>query len=372
MRLLSSAPLSTLLILTPALTSAFYLPGVAPTSYSTGDKVPLHVNRLTPAFSAQDEQIHSAFAFDYYYPAFMFCRPQGGPKDVRESLGSIIFGDRIQTSPFELQMAKNETCKPLCEKKYDPRKAKFVNRKIWQAFNINWLVDGLPAAQRVEDPMTNAIYYSPGFFLGGVDQSGQAFMNNHYDIIVEYHRAGMRGNQFRVVGVTVNPRSVKDSKILGDNNADCGTAESPKVILDDKGETAVTFTYGVHWKESSTTWATRWDNYLHVLDPKIHWFSLVNSTIFVVFLMGMVGMILLRALRKDIARYNRLDAFNLDDLSGTSAAVEDGVQEDSGWKLVHGDVFRCPKHPLILAVFLGNGAQLFVMTGLTVGAFSNI
>jgi len=46
--------------------------------------------------------------------------------------------------------------------------------------------------------------------------------------------------------------------------------------------------------------------------------------------------------------------------------VEDGIQEDSGWKLVHGDVFRTPKYPLLLSVFLGNGAQLFVMTGITI------
>src|SRR6202012_1615022 len=75
--------------------------------------------------------------------------------------------------------------------------------------------------------------------------------------------------------------------------------------------------------------------------------------------------ILVRTLKKDIARYNRLDQINLDDLSGTSV-LEDGVQEDSGWKLVHGDVFRSPSRPLLLSVLLGNGAQLFVMTGFTI------
>lgn len=74
----------------------------------------------------------------------------------------------------------------------------------------------------------------------------------------------------------------------------------------------------------------------------------------------------MRALRKDIARYNRLDSFNLDDLSGTNGDAEDGVQEDSGWKLVHGDVFRTPKNPLLLSIFLGNGSQLFVMVGTTI------
>ena len=61
--------------------------------------------------------------------------------------------------------------------------------------------------------------------------------------------------------------------------------------------------------------------------------------------------VLVRTLRKDIARYNRLDSINLDDLNGTSV-VEDGVQEDSGWKLVHGDVFRTPSHPLLLSLQL--------------------
>jgi hypothetical protein len=59
---------------------------------------------------------------------------------------------------------------------------------------------------------------------------------------------------------------------------------------------------------SNTPWATRWDNYLHVLDPSIHWFSLVNSIVIVLFLTGMVAMILIRALHKDISRYNAVDA----------------------------------------------------------------
>ena len=74
----------------------------------------------------------------------------------------------------------------------------------------------------------------------------------------------------------------------------------------------------------------------------------------------------MRSLKKDFARYNRLDSFNLDDLSGTGGDAEDGMQEDSGWKLVHGDVFRTPKNPLPLSIFLGNGSQLFVMVGTTI------
>lgn len=356
------------LFLSVPLSSAFYLPGVAPTSYDEGQAVPLYVNHLTPGIAGQDDQLHSVFSYDYYHPAFHFCRPKDGPKDVRESLGSILFGDRIQTSPIELHMGVNETCKAVCgEAKFDARSAKFTNRRIMQGYNVNWLVDGLPAAQRNVETVTQTEFYSPGFALGIANENGEPYLNNHYDILIDFHRVGSGGkDQFRVVGVLVQPESRHDSKALDDGTAECGSDNAP-VLLSEDGETAVTFTYSVYWRESPTVWATRWDKYLHVYDPKIHWFSLINSAVFVVFLVGMVSMILVRALRKDIARYNRLDAINLEDLDGTSAAVEDGIQEDSGWKLVHGDVFRCPRSPLLLSVLVGNGAQLFMMAGVTVG-----
>lgn len=361
-------PVSFLLLTIPSLSSAFYLPGVAPTSYDEGQFVPLYVNHLTPSLSRQDDQLHSIFSYDYYHPGLHFCRPKDGPKDIRESLGSILFGDRIQTSPFELSMRINETCKPLCEQvQFDARSAKFTNRRIAQGYNINWLVDGLPAAQPSLDAVTKSEFYSPGFALGRLDDNGVHRLHNHYDIVVEYHRVGFESkNKYRVVGVLVRPESRANSKSLGDGTVECGTADTP-VVLNEDGETSVSWTYSVYWRESETAWATRWDKYLHVYDPKIHWFSLINSAVFVLFLIGMVTVILARALKKDIARYNRLDMINLEDLNGTSAAVEDGIQEDSGWKLVHGDVFRCPKSPLLLSVLLGNGAQFFMMTGVTVG-----
>ncbi|WEW62026.1 Transmembrane 9 super member 2 [Emydomyces testavorans] len=360
---------SSLLLIYPHLSSAFYLPGVAPTSYQVGQKVPLHVNHLSPTISEHDAQLHSVISYDYYHPAFHFCRPEGGPKDIRESLGSIIFGDRIQTSPFEISMAKNETCKMLCpEVVFDPKSSKFVNEKIWDGYNVNLLIDGLPAAQLSTDQQTEEEFYSPGFFLGTVDEDGQRILNNHYDIHIEYHRVAALGKnkQYRVVGVLVNPSSQQPSKVLeGGKKAEC-SANGPSVILSEEQDTTVAWTYSVIWTESPTAWATRWDKYLHVYDPSVHWYSLIYSAVFVMLLVALVSTVLLRALRKDIARYNRLNMINLDDLNDNPASVEDGIQEDSGWKLVHGDVFRCPKHPLLLSVFLGNGAQLFMMTGLTV------
>ena len=343
--------------------SAFYLPGVAPTSYGEGDTVPLNVNRLTPAISGDDTQLRSVFSYDYYHEAFNFCKPKDEPRHVSESLGSILFGDRIMTSSFELKMKKNETCKVLCESNpFAKPHTQFVNTRIRQNYKINWLIDGLPAGQRFEDVSTNKEILFRGFPLGSV-RDGKPYLNNHYDIIVKYHEVG-NGDTLRVVGVWVEASSRRNSKSQADGDARCGD-EKQGLMLDENEQTRVTYTYGVYWTKSSTAWATRWDSYLPILDAKIHWFSLVSSAIIVVFLCAMVAAILMRTLRKDIARYNRLDSFNLDDLSATNGDAEDGIQEDSGWKLVHGDVFRTPKNPLVLSVFLGNGSQLFVMTGTT-------
>lgn len=360
----SGATLASLLALAPRSVDAFYFPGVAPTSYKTGDAVPLYVNHLTPADSQNDPKLRSVYSYDYYHPPFHFCKPKDGPKEQRESLGSILFGDRIQTSPFELKMGVNETCKPLCEAQYSPEDAFFVNSRIEQGYDLNWLIDGLPAAQLLRDPSSEEEFYSPGFALGWTETETQAPMfNNHYDIVIDYHEASP--NNYRVVGVLVDPFSIESSKILGDGKATCGEGlEPPPVIMREDGDNTVTFTYGVYWRLSPTPFATRWDKYLHVYDPKIHWFSLVNSAVIVVFLVGMVSTILVRTLKKDIARYNRLEQFALEDF-GESGDVEDG-QDDSGWKLVHGDVFRPPKNPLLLSVLLGNGAQLFAMTALTI------
>lgn len=360
----SQIPLLLLQLLPSA--TAFYLPGVVPTSYKKGDLVPLNVNHLTPGDSEQSPNVRSVYSFDYYTPEFSFCQPEGGPKPVSESLGSILFGDRIYNSPFELKMREDEECKAVCNEdaSFDGEDAgKFVNQRILQSYKLNWLIDGLPAGQMKEETNTGVQFESPGFPLGSVDEKdGSPILNTHYDITISYHEAGPEQN--RVVGIIVEPSSRANAKLVN-GKANCGDTGSP-LKLAEVGRTRALYTYSVQWKPSKTPFATRWDKYLHVYDPKIHWFSLINSAVIVCFLIGMVSTILIRTLHKDIARYNRLDDVALEDLSGTGV-MDDGVQEDSGWKLVHGDVFRPPKYPLPLSVLLGNGAQLFMMTGFTIG-----
>jgi hypothetical protein len=46
-------------------------------------------------------------------------------------------------------------------------------------------------------------------------------------------------------------------------------------------------------------------------------------------------------------------------------SLERDLNEETGWKLVHGDVFRPPAHRMLLAACVGTGIQL-VMLGLCV------
>ena len=45
----------------------------------------------------------------------------------------------------------------------------------------------------------------------------------------------------------------------------------------------------------------------YLQDTQIHWFSIVNSVVVVFFLSGIITMIIIRTLRRDIAKYNMAD-----------------------------------------------------------------
>ena len=72
---------------------------------------------------------------------------------------------------------------------------------------------------------------------------------------------------------------------------------------------------------STIRWASRWDTYLMMVDDQIHWFSIINSLMIVLFLSGMVAMIMMRTLHRDISKYNQLE-------------TAEEAQEETGWKLV--------------------------------------
>ncbi|THV02328.1 endosomal P24A protein [Dendrothele bispora CBS 962.96] len=333
---------------------AFYLPGAAPHNYAQGDKIELYVNTLTPMLSGKDDaKLKSLINYDYYNPQFHFCRPEEGPQARPEGLGSILFGDRIFNSPYDIKMLQdNATCKTLCVVPDVPAQdVKFINDRIREDYALNWLIDGLPAAEMKVDLRNGDMFFDMGFNLGNDDPPygiEQPALHNHYEIVLRYHK--FSETDYRVVGVLVWPYSIGGPQ---EEERSCETENVMSLNLDENlPQQTIRYTYRVTFNESDTPWATRWDNYLHIFDPRIHWFSLINSLIIVAFLCVMVSMVLYRSISRDISRYNAID-------------MSEDVQEDWGWKLVHGEVFRTPQNPMLLSIMAGNGVQLSAMVAVT-------
>jgi transmembrane 9 superfamily protein 2/4 len=377
--------------------NAFYLPGVSPSNFAEGDPVKLKVNKMTSS--------KTLMPVEYYH--LPFCKPRGGVEMDNENLGEFLAGDRIESSPYVLQMKKEMFCQHVCIANLGPpeqrgMKLNSVTKVIKREYHNNWIVDNLSAASKAEDETSITTRYWQGFPVGFVDkETNTAFVHNHVNVEIMYHPAEKlkEGDvqKYRIVRFTVEPFSIKhefkdevkldltstvddkhpqleDVATIVDPIASC----SSNIPIAQKSHTSwdmvmengrkpqeasgkVLFTYDVHWVENlDVAWASRWDIYLsmdNAIPAKVHWLSIANSLVIVVVLSGMVIAILLRNLRQDLARYNRIptDEEKADDL------------EEKGWKLVHADVFRPPAYsPLLLSACCGTGAQLLCMSFWTI------
>jgi len=356
------------------------LPGVAPHSFADGDDVFLSVNKLT--------SVKTQMPFDYY--SLPFCKPKELIVEG-DNVGEAFAGDRIENSVYQLEMKKTKDCEVVCtvELKKDEHTA-FV-RAIDDEYRVHWLLDNLPVGIRSKGPTNEDIFergFPVGFHTGkkGV-ATNKHYLNNHVRIIVQYNEDDVEDSNLigtststatsssttttttttstettsKIIGFRAEPLSIKHSEktaTAGSTLKSCGPfdtlEESSFQSVDNIGDTIV-FTYDVHWELTDIPWTNRWDSYMtaDASNEKVHWFSITNSIMVVLFLTVMIAMILIRALRKDIAQYN------------DPASLEE-AKEETGWKLVHGDVFRPPATtPMLLSVFVGTGVQLFWMTMFT-------
>ncbi|CAI7802553.1 unnamed protein product [Closterium sp. NIES-53] len=341
--------------------SAFYLPGVAPQDFKKEDPLFVKVNKL----------VSTRTQLPYEYYSLPFCLPEEGIKPVAENLGEILRGDRIENSPYQFQMRIDEQCKIVCRKAKVPlEEALQFQEKIDDEYRVFMILDNLPAAMvrmRAEEGGESIKTYERGFPVGFKAPSetngpDEYFLHNHLRFTVLFHK-DPTNNLARVVGFEVEPFSVKHQyegtynpakPILttcnpGNPTQHVDSGMPPQPIKENE---EVIFTYDVMFKPSNVKWASRWDTYLLMTDDQIHWFSIINSLMIVLFLSGMVAMIMMRTLHRDISQYNQLE-------------TQEEAQEETGWKLVHGDVFRPPNYAGLLCVYVGTGVQLFFMTLVT-------
>mmetsp|Transcript_16458 Transcript_16458/g.39316 ORF Transcript_16458/g.39316 Transcript_16458/m.39316 type:complete len:667 (-) Transcript_16458:87-2087(-) len=358
-----------------AQTEGFYLPGVAPRAFKDGEAVNMKVQTLVST--------ETPLQFDYYQ--LPFCEP-GQIKDLPENLGEALAGEKAHTSAFDARMKVDEYCKTLCRKKYSPQQMEEFQDFAILEYRVNMRLDNLPIAEMTTIAWDNDMskteqYYNLGYPIGAkLQPEGAAkqetdlyVLNNHLRFRIKYHPVNSGDLTFTedetvadagsyIVGFEVIPFSIKHT-YWGKFNESAGAyarlstcsqppdgrfeKHQPQVIDPTEGGEVI-WTYDVVFEPSPIKWSTRWDTYLQSADDaQVHWFSILNSFMIVVFLSGLIAMIMIRTLRKDFQRYER------------GETLEEG-QEETGWKLVHGDVFRTPPRAAWLAVLIGTGTQLCV------------
>ncbi|XP_028807134.1 transmembrane 9 superfamily member 8 [Neltuma alba] len=329
----------------------FYLPGVAPQDFEQGDTLQVKVNKLTSTKTQ----------LPYSYYSLPYCRPDK-IKDSAENLGEVLRGDRIENSLYVFKMREPQMCNILCKLTLDAKTAKEFKEKIDDEYRVNMILDNLPLVVPLKRIDLDSTVYQLGFHVGLKGQytgskEEKYFIHNHLAFTVKYHKDSQTESA-RIVGFEVKPFSVKhefegkwDEKKTRLTTCDPHTkrtvvnSNTPQEVEENK---EIIFTYDVEFQPSDVKWASRWDTYLLMTDDQIHWFSIVNSLMIVLFLSGMVAMIMLRTLYRDISKYNELE-------------TQEEAQEETGWKLVHGDVFRPPNHSDLLCVYVGTGVQFFGM-----------
>eukprot|EP00934_Nitzschia_sp_Nitz4_P006920 Nitzschia sp. Nitz4//scaffold46_size129759//92396//94351//NITZ4_003516-RA/size129759-processed-gene-0.146-mRNA-1//1//CDS//3329552640//6910//frame0 len=346
-------------------TNAFYIPGVQPDEFAPGDVVELKVNAMT--------SIHTQIPKNYY--KLPFCEPEGGPTMASEKLGEFITGNRIQSSPYNINMLTEVSCRVLCQKTLAKTEADKLRLHIKYGYHNNWIIDNLPSAVIAPNAKGDMQrHYAGGFPIGFVaSDNHKPYINNHVNIVIDYHQKDPAVETYRVVAFAVEPLSIAH-QFQGGFVWDGVTAEGFTKPLDtcspsvpttrasvragqvvETGST-ILFTYDVIWRESPVAWSSRWDIYLnddHHVPAQVHWYSIINSILVVLFLSLLVISILVRNLKRDIAAYNALSAL--------ADEEKDEDVDESGWKLVHADVFRPPSTmPMIYCVCIGGGVQLSI------------
>ncbi|GER26242.1 endomembrane protein 70 protein family [Striga asiatica] len=276
--------------------------------YKVGDPVPLYANKVGPFHNPSET---------YRYFDLPFCSPVD-VKDKSEALGEVLNGDRLVSAPYKLDFLVDKESEVICKKKLSQKEVAEFRRAVAKDYYFQMYYDDLPIWG----------------FLGKVDKEGKADPSEYKYYLFQHLHFEIFYNKDRVI--EINAR----------------TDPSALVDLTDDKEVDVDFMYSAKWKETSVPFEKRMEKYSHSSSlPRhleIHWFSIINSCVTVLLLTGFLATILMRVLKNDFVKYAH-DEETADD------------QEETGWKYIHGDVFRFPKYKSLFAAALGSGTQLFTL-----------
>jgi len=335
-------------------------PGVKPESYDKGEQIFVITDRV--------QSKKTQLPFEFYdlpvckSPPFLSQFQRSRARHSRRNLGVRLQGMDLLPAPFHIKVLENTTCASHCNVTVSARSIKWLKKLVAQQYRVHLTLDQLPVLLR----STKLNYAVRGYPLGfkvAKKSSGLAqdefFLYNHLKYVIKYQAVG--DDNILITGFDVFPVSIVHSPgscgHLHDE-ARASPRNDPETYLHLKvgpGSESMLFqpSYEVLWVKSSVNWVDRWDEYLiGNPDDDIHFFAVVNSLMIALLLTGATAVIMIRTLRRDIMAYNDV---------GTSDDAE-----DTGWKLLHGDVFRPPSSsPLLLSVLVGTGLQILATASVT-------
>lgn len=291
--------------------------------YRMREKVPLYANKAGPFHNPSET---------YQYYDLPFCEPDTGLKSKIEDLGEVLEGDRMTSTPYHVPFRVDKENESLCRKTLTKADLKKFRKAVEEDYYFQMFYDDLPIwgfvgkIEKILKPNANA---EMRYYL---------FTHVHFD--VSY-------NGDKVVEINVSTDPLRTVDITDDAGA---------------GEKTIEFSYSARWKETHIPFDRRMEKYSRYSflpqHLEIHWFSIINSCVTVLLLTGFLATILMRVLKNDFIKYT------------TGRDDEVGLSEESdetGWKYIHGDVFRFPRFTSLFCAVIGVGTQLFAMT---MGVFS--
>jgi len=343
--------------------SQILFPGVSPEEYVYGEQMWIYADLV----DSKKTQVPYEF---YDLPGCPYV-PETAAKQrrrERKNLGSRLQGHDLKPAPFKLFAKQDKPCTPICLVKLDGRKLKWMKKLIERQYRVQFQLDQLPVLMRSSELNYAVRGYPVGFRAPkqGNAKSMDVFLYNHLKFAITYHQDPESFDGIRITGFDVHPVSIQHTipnsgSTVSENTSDIDTCvgldvenDSSRYLSLSNDVIDIVYSYDVLWIESDKLlWADRWDVYLvGAPDDDIHYYSIVNSLMIVLFMTGAIATIMIRTLRKDIAGYNEMQTL-------------EEAQEETGWKLVHGDVFRPPQfYPMVLSVAVGTGAQIGLAFGL--------
>jgi hypothetical protein len=295
-------------------------------AFKRHDHVPILLNKVGPYNNPHET---------YRYLHLPFCKGKEGTQDehtdLSHSLGEILSGDRKTTSNYDITFRDDVQWRVLCSRTLNRKDVSLFRKAVEEEYYFEMYMDGLPMWGFVGDFHDDFVWHR--------ESKAHHYIFTHLKFDIAYN-IDAKGYQ-HIVGVNVTT----DPQIRTDLHLDEDTVE-------------VDFTYSVNWKQSKIKLQDRTKAYNQVQflpgQIQIHWLSVINSCVLVVLLVSFLAIILMKVLRSDIVRYMGIDDLE-DDLDGESG------EEEAGWKLIHGHVFRPPQPLVLFCSMIGVGGQFFAM-----------